>query len=485
MSGSLDLEGTPQRSTIYGNCEYRKAVDFGYGYNFLISYGENHGTVMQIKVTGIPGDGLTFYKHPAGGAATVVYGNITEHIDTYAETPELTSISLTPLWVTSIFDVVLPAAEVVLLSFVIYRIATILQNSDKSKEKKLVCGEHSSSIDVVRTAAAFLVVFVHSFLAIDYYQTPLNDSVMIGMTMVRWFALICVPLFMIITGYLCIYRTGILQNWLGSLPIWILYAMITAIVDIVWNGYMHRDVFSVMGVVTDIVGCRYAWYVEMYAGLIILMPFLNKMWKALGDNEKNVLIAAMLLLTAMNTLGIDILPSYFLRLYPVTYYFIGAYLREKPITLGTGKLILALVATLALETIYMVTQTKGGVFDWSVLGGAECHYNVFIVVVSAVLGFTLLNRIHLKNRFVKKLFQIMGKNTLGIYLISSGLTDNIMWPHLQQRFTSPHQYIGIVIPVVVADFLISFFAAAILNIIAVKVSMSIKMMLSFNKKEQA
>ena len=88
----------------------------------------------------------------------------------------------------------------------------------------------------------------------------------------------------------------------------------------------------------------------MYIGLFLLIPFLNLIYNNLGSKKhKIVLICTMLFLTSLPTivniynfrLGFSadmffndgelrnkILPFWWKSMYPVTYYFIGAYFSE-------------------------------------------------------------------------------------------------------------------------------------------------------------
>lgn len=408
-----DLESVPYNSIVFGNCEYRKAADYGYGYNFLVSYGDNNGTVLKIKRQPNLETVLMFYKHTTGGKATIKYGDITEHIDTYSETSDFLNILLPPSTVVYIIEKVICLIAIVLLSIITYPIVSALRNSEYISEPSYTFhGTRDTSIDIVRTAAAFFVVLVHSFLADGYYNTPIEDPIMIGMTVVRWIALLGVPLFMLLTGFLCIYRVGITKNWLGFLPGFVLYVLITIICDVVIDGIVKKSDISFNGIITDIIGFTHAWYVKMYLGLVIMMPFLNWLWQAINDRCKKNLVASMLLLTALGTLGIDILPSYFSILYPVTYYFIGAYLRENPITMKNHQLVGLLIIVLFLQTIFTVADTNDGLFNWTLFGVENCNYNSFIVVVSAVLVFTLLSRIKIKNAFFRSSFHLSEETRL-------------------------------------------------------------------------
>ena len=62
--------------------------------------------------------------------------------------------------------------------------------------------ERQTGIDIVKAIATFLIVFIHFFMSIGYYQTPIVSNKMIVMTFLRWGGLVAVPLFVLAIRYL-------------------------------------------------------------------------------------------------------------------------------------------------------------------------------------------------------------------------------------------------------------------------------------------
>ena len=56
--------------------------------------------------------------------------------------------------------------------------------------------------DITRIVAYFSVLGVHFFLNSGFYETPVMGRRMFVMVIMRTFFMICVPLFMILSGYL-------------------------------------------------------------------------------------------------------------------------------------------------------------------------------------------------------------------------------------------------------------------------------------------
>ncbi|MBR4169450.1 MAG: acyltransferase family protein, partial [Lachnospiraceae bacterium] len=86
--------------------------------------------------------------------------------------------------------------------------------------------EREAGPDLVRTLAALSVVAVHFYLNCNYYQTPLSGAKMMVMTYGRWFFMICVPLFMMLTGYFKCHKTFDRVHYLSLVPILITYVVI-------------------------------------------------------------------------------------------------------------------------------------------------------------------------------------------------------------------------------------------------------------------
>ena len=60
-----------------------------------------------------------------------------------------------------------------------------------------------TGLDIVRAVAILFVISVHFLLNTNFYQMPQKDGYgMIVLSFLRHLLLICVPLFIILTGYL-------------------------------------------------------------------------------------------------------------------------------------------------------------------------------------------------------------------------------------------------------------------------------------------
>lgn len=67
--------------------------------------------------------------------------------------------------------------------------------------------ERNTNLDVIRCIAVFEVLSIHFFLNNGFYSTIVNSFEMYKQIFFRTFFMSCVPLFMILTGYLMSNKT--------------------------------------------------------------------------------------------------------------------------------------------------------------------------------------------------------------------------------------------------------------------------------------
>lgn len=476
--GSVDLPNAPRMSIWSGNLEYRIASEYGYACNFLISFGDNVGSALQMETKGAltSENGFMLYKHPLGGVIEIEYKGKVTRESLYAGTPELVSPQFgNALWRFFAEKAIELVCAVGLCIFV-YHFLPCLWKREEGHAEKIEAAVHglpmdglgilppdrNSSIDLARTTAAFLVVSVHSFHASGYYNAQLVGEKMFLLTFLRWIALDCVPLFMLITGYLCIYKKNIGAIYKHLISPLLLFVLVMLVRIVFFEGILWKSEITLKGILGRLLQMDLAWYLNMYIGLVLLMPFLNRMWEHTQSQEKQILLIVLLLLTSGRSVFGHYFSEYWIAIYPITYYFTGAYLRENPISLPKRKIALLLAAVTLLETV--ITFTNGAtVFDWAVFGGYACDYPSFPALTSTVLLFSLLSKVNVENKFWKNFLALCGKNTLGIYLVSVAITDKLIHPPLQRMFTTPQDYMWVQLPAALISFLLALAVSVLLN----------------------
>ena len=291
-----------------------------------------------------------------------------------------------------------------------------------------------AGIDIVKILACFFVVGVHFFRNSDFYNMPITKDFGTLAIYVRWLTFICVPLFMITTGFLMKNKTLSGKYYLGIIRVLVIYIFISLVCVRFNEAYFHlqystHDVIRGLFMYTD---AQYSWYVEYYFTIFLLIPFLNAGWQAMETRgKKTAMLITVILLTMISpsfyigtvrTEQIRILPGYFALCYPIGYYYIGAYIREFPpkrdlkhklffVILGLFALIY--VSTMTLYQSMKNTEKNCVFFSWH-----NNDYGAWPVILLSVTVFLLLFDIRIKNKRAVKILSQLSNATFAAYLIS-------------------------------------------------------------------
>lgn len=351
--------------------------------------------------------------------------------------------------------------------------------------------EREVSLDVIRIIAFLLVPSVHFFLHSGFQDEPVCGAAMCVMTEIDSLCLTCVPLFLLLTGFLESRREipitgeGLLHFYGKLIGIYCIYLPVSLLV-LLFRTRILGERLGGWGSLEAIFGFQhYSWYVEMYLGLALLIPFLNVLWGALpGRAGHRALLAVLLLLTVTpsvaDMLGRSLVPDWWKGIYPITYYCIGAYLQRydageadgiRWIGIRQRRLLLRCLACSILGGLYAVARNYGVPLqsgDWNDWGSLTC-------TADAVLLFQLLrskdySRITAGRR---RLLSRIASLTFAAYLLS-WLPDHILYPVLRENVPQTAERFVWFLPIVAASILISLALAALLVPIADRLAEGIK-----------
>lgn len=298
--------------------------------------------------------------------------------------------------------------------------------------------KRNPALDIIRIFALLFVISVHFFLNCGYYDVAMQGAGMYLATFLRSFLMVCVPLFLLLTGYLTADRTATwayYRKLVDTLGVYILASLCC----VAYKLYSGSESFRFYRLVNDIMSycaAPYGWYVEMYIGLFLMCPFLNAGYQALeSKKKKQCFLAVLLLLTALpgainvyrpwlswfrnpgsSEDYLQILPDYWTRLYPFLYYFIGSYIREYGVAILPRKALLASIALMLFQGFYNIWRCYGNSFVW---GPWQDHGSLFVVVQS-VLFFVMILNLDLSrlSERVRKNLSLLSGLCFGAYLVS-------------------------------------------------------------------
>ncbi len=258
---------------------------------------------------------------------------------------------------------------------------------------KLQQKSREAGLDIIRVIATVLVLVTHA----TAYMGPLNSDPCSPKWTValvaRFTALACVPLFMLLTGYLNRKKKFSARYYLGILPVVISYLLIATASAVASDITQYIDYNAVTGTIAvlNFTANGYSWYVEMYVTLYCVIPFLNMLYEKL-DTPKNKLIftaiiSAFTLLPAaiesfrVGGVTLDIIPDYFEAAYPIAYYFIGAIIGEyKPKIKKPIALAMMLAAPLIPSGLCWIFSYRDGAYAWYMMNGFSCVTTAAVAV---------------------------------------------------------------------------------------------------------
>ena len=292
--------------------------------------------------------------------------------------------------------------------------------------------------DLIRCVAVYSVLSVHFLLNSGFYSIPVEGTGMFLMCIYRSCFMVCVPLFLILSGYL-MWQKKLSASYYRGLWKTVEIYLLASVACLLYKKFAQSQDVTIKSAVLDILdfkAANYSWYIEMYIGLFLMIPFLNAAYHSLSDKRQHqILILTITALTmlpkllnnfnftvegwwsspALSDQYNGLVPGFFTAMYPVTYYLIGAYLREYGCRLSRRKNLLLFAAAAVLFGAYNYYRSDGLSFQWesnSTWGGEN--------QITAVLLFVLLLNLHPDRwpGWIRGMLIRVSKVSLALYLLS-------------------------------------------------------------------
>ena len=350
------------------------------------------------------------------------------------------------------------------------------------------------AMDITRIVSVLLVISVHFFLYNGFYSEPMKGPEMFVMCVMRTFFSACVPMFMLLSGYLMCNKQLNKKYFFGISKTLVTYLLAGAACIIYRAVHLHT-VYDFKKVVYDFLNfsaAQYAWYIEMYIGLFLLIPFLNILYNKLEtERNKQILVLVMIVLTVLPTLlnifKLDtpswwgnptssdeftkVVPAWWIGFYPVTYYFTGCYLREYGLRFKTRTVAILLVLTTLAFSIFNFWRSYGTGFKT----GLYAYWYGFQPYVTSVLLFDLLRRIkgEKMTRSTKFVLWKLSDLCLSIYLVSF-IFDSYLYPFLNKKIAVMTDRLYWFVPMVVSVFICSVLLSIALHFVEMLLKFLVK-----------
>lgn len=309
-------------------------------------------------------------------------------------------------------------------------------------------------LDLVRSFAIVAVLICHSF-GFNELIAPQDFVRLIGLT--------GVPLFLILTGYLNhektlddYYEKG---KWTACIRVLLAYVFLGSICFAVDRICYPEHPLSIKAwglALLQFELTPYAWYIEMWIGLFFLTPILNIIVRDVKEKHENWLILTLMGLSSLpaflNRHGVNIVPNFWVNLYPVTLYFVGVWLARHTIKARTFILAMIALAVLLSEPIANV-----------LLGGRYTHYlgsqNNLVFCVLAIIFFTILCRVNINSKFMRRAVTLISKASLYMFLVSCAFDTIFRCYFMPVVSENSMEFFPWYVLMLVFSFTLSFFVA--------------------------
>lgn len=330
--------------------------------------------------------------------------------------------------------------------------------------------ERNINLDLIRFLAILSVISVHFIRNIGFYTVNISGFALSISVFFRTFLMICVPLFLLLTGYLM--NKKILSKKYYLSIIRIIFIFFVAKLSYVAVDYFYfHEIDSIFSVLKSIFNYDndYSWYVNMYFGLFLIIPFINLIYNNLtSKKQKQILILTLFFLTSLSSLNIKItiIPNWWSDLYPLTYYFIGVYLKEYGFNIKKTYAFCSLILIWLSSSFVYLGLSYNKLF---VTRDFNDYRGPFTFIMATIVFGLILNANTKKmpntlKKFVTKVSEV----SFGMYLFSY-IIDKIIYNKLNTLILNINDrfiYFLIIIPLI---FLISFLISLFVNFIYNKV----------------
>lgn len=316
--------------------------------------------------------------------------------------------------------------------------------------------KRQSGIDLVRITGLFFVVGVHQFLYNRFYYEPQVGLWMWSADVWRWLFFCCNGIFMMLSGYLRCKKTDIRDCYRGLIPVLVGYVLCCAIIFPVQ--YLLGEHLSYGDWMFRLLNFgNYAWYVEMYIGLVLFSPVINLGLKQMDNKTLGRFANIMVFVASAHYLtALDVIPDYWSALYPVTYYILGAAIRRLQPKVKTWQgLGMALLISMGLAVSSILTTNEG--FSKGFTQG----YGGIWTMLTAACVFLGLYRVKVGQGCAKVLAWLSGGVFEG-YLLSK-IFDLWTYPLVKQWHT-PEKFWLVFLVITVPTFICSLLLGKLVSL---------------------
>lgn len=330
-----------------------------------------------------------------------------------------------------------------------------------NKEKQEAYPVRNNGLDIIRSSAILFVMAGHFFMNTAFKSTIFAGVSMFTQATCSTILYTGVPLFIMLTGYLNCNKTIDRKYYKGISKVLIAY-LLFSVVTLLFRTYYLQEDLSLKNWIEQILrfnAIPYGWYIEMWIGLFLFTPFLNTLYKGITTQQhKMLLIGTLFVMTALpdllNRYGMHVIPGFWEQCFPLTFFFIGTYIREYKPTIrawkGIGLILLICLINPVFNLLFIHNHTL-----IQIIGSSNGVFGVPI----AVIFFILCYQITIKATFLKNCFMKISLLSLDMYLCCY-IFDALYYPYFKNHYFINQTQFGIFFFLIVPLVFVSSFSMA-------------------------
>ena len=216
-----------------------------------------------------------------------------------------------------------------------------------------------------------------------------------------------------LSGFLCRTKKISLRWYLKIFKIVAEYVVCSLVIMVFRKHYFGQE-FTPVAVIESILNfsmAPYSWYINMYIGLFLLIPFLNVLYNNIPDrNKKRLLLAASIVIFSVPQTFRRLAWGYWNIGYPLMYYFIGAYINEYRPKINKLAALAIIVATLAFEAEILMTSPA--------YINVESHNNLFCLIVTTMTFSLLCDLTAKRKNSACRALRTLANTSMSFFLLS-------------------------------------------------------------------
>ena len=320
-------------------------------------------------------------------------------------------------------------------------------------------------INVIKAIASFSVTAVHFRNRVETTipEPVINNKLTLFFSTNYALFIFAVPLFLLATGFLSVNKRIDFKNVVNVIKIYLLYLFMAFSSHYLMVVTNTRDSLNWTQILARALNFSLisGWYIELYIALALLIPFLNVLIKNLSKKELEILIITLLIsvsVPAFINSNPDFfnlyLPNYWEIIYPVVYYFIGAYIRlyHEKILIKNSTLLFIYISSVLyiIQLLYRHASPYTKAF--------EGYYPSIVNILLASSFFLLVFKNINKSNFI---FDTVAKYTLSTYIMAYPI-DKILYPRFTELLVSTRNLVIASPLIVIIAFLITVISGIIL-----------------------